>query len=901
MLDWDSIRPEHIGEYMNFERGESEWEYQPKNVSMANKQAEGVAYLCRLIAREGIALLADEVGMGKTFQALGVMRLLWQKKPDARVLVMAPNKNICNHWVREYNHFLTEHCRPADTPKNAGEAKICSSLDDLCAAVKDSKQRFFLVTIHSLSRLAGEDENIDAVEAHAARVHQTIKSVLPGGFDLLVIDEAHYFRNVEGGSQRVAAGKVFFGVPAQPLARKVLLMTATPSHKNMQDVGRILHYFKDIDPQQTAASLLQRFALRRLRLMRAADGSHVNKHHYRREVAVPAQFGTNSMSELFFALYQKQLASRLEGKQPGRKMLYGYLEGFESAGPDTEATDTTGRIGATSPDNVGAKDYYSAPDSELLRNLSAQFHKLFGYFPDHPKYDATIAQLVRYSVFDANVSLHEHKHLVFVRRIPSVRELTQRVNRAYDRQFIPTLLNAWGLGLDDPAAKKWEHSNWSRAGFAALTKNEIEKRTGRNTIATNDEAALEPDAESPDSVLVDDRLGSIVANLFIIKRSSAQTGGNDERTDCANVRLRFSKPESLFSLFLEPAADYRNAPYLNFHKAADGRKQFYANAARDVRRSQHGLVTPDSLPEYKYDEPLGTAWGLMYALLSDTEKALLESWHAPKRKGTLENFANYLREGFLYASPVMIELYCWFTQFQVGQWQQDCSRYQHASAQQRYQWFLSYAELKVPGSLMLVYFREALGSFEKLCEKIADHGLCKWDQKWSQLTQMHNPAWYASSETGDRERLILGFNSPFFPNVLVATSVFQEGVNLHLQCRQVHHYGIAWTPGDNEQRAGRVDRLFGRVNQELAQHGKTTLDIHFPYLERSFDEDQVGSFIRHKHHVEAAMDRCQQDGFDTAIDITLTPGEWKQYLRKPADDAMTLDDPYPAYFEEKPE
>jgi hypothetical protein len=755
----------------------------------------------------------------------------------------------------------------------------------------------------SLSRLAGVDDNMAAVEANAARIHQDIKSVLPGGFDLLVIDEAHYFRNVDGGSQRVAAGKAFFGAPAQPLARKVLLMTATPSHKGMQDVGRILHYFKEIDPQQPAAALLQRFALRRLRLMRAANGSHVNKHHYRHERAVPAQFGTNSMSELFFALYQKQLASRLKGKQPGRRMLYGYLEGFESTGLNTDATETTGSDGVKPSDKPGAKDYYNAPDSELLRELSAQFQNMFGSFPDHPKYDATIAQLVRDSVFDATVPLHRHKHLVFVRRIPSVRELTQRVNRAYDRQFIPALLAAWGLGADDPAVRKWESSKWSRAGFAVLTKGEYEKaRAGNDTTAAKDETALELDVEPAGGAPVDDRLGSIVANLFVVKRGGALTAGDDERTDCANVRLRFSKPESLFSLFLEPAADYLEAPYLNFYKPrADGRKPFYANAARDSRRVQHGLVTAGAPPEHfvtsDYDAPLGTAWGLIYAHLNDTEKAMLERWHAPERKGTLENFANYLREGFLYASPVMIELYCWFTQFQLGQWQQNWARYQHASAQQRYQWFLSDVAVKIPSSLILAYFREALGSFEKLCEKIADHGLREWNQKWSQLTQMHNPAWYASGETGDRERLILGFNSPFFPNVLVATSVFQEGVNLHLQCRQVHHYGIAWTPGDNEQRAGRVDRLFGRVNDELARDGKTTLDIYFPYLERSFDEDQIGSFIRHKHHVEAAMDRCLQDSFDTAIDTTLTPGEWKDYLREPAGNATALEDPYPACFE----
>ena len=50
----------------------------------------------------------------------------------------------------------------------------------------------------------------------------------------------------------------------------------------------------------------------------------------------------------------------------------------------------------------------------------------------------------------------------------------------------------------------------------------------------------------------------------------------------------------------------------------------------------------------------------------------------PNGMAIIENFANYLRTGYLFASPVIIELYCWFTEFnrrpQTGEVQQ---RYQH--------------------------------------------------------------------------------------------------------------------------------------------------------------------------------------------------------------------------------
>ena len=126
-------------------------------------------------------------------------------------------------------------------------------------------------------------------------------------------------------------------------------------------------------------------------------------------------------------------------------------------------------------------------------------------------------------------------------------------------------------------------------------------------------------------------------------------------------------------------------------------------------------------------------------------------------------------------------------------------------------------------------------------------------------------------------------------------TVLQEGVNLHLQCRKVHHYGIAWTPGDNEQRVGRVDRLFGKVNAQLERDGRAELAIHYPYLARSFDEEQLAAFIREKHIIEERMDACRQSRVSAEIDLRNTTEHWTSYLRKPIDgqSALAISDPFP--------
>jgi hypothetical protein len=84
-----------------------------------------------------------------------------------------------------------------------------------------------------------------------------------------------------------------------------------------------------------------------------------------------------------------------------------------------------------------------------------------------------------------------------------------------------------------------------------------------------------------------------------------------------------------------------------------------------------------------------------------------------------------------------------------------------------------------------------------------------------------------------RERLMLGFNTPFFPEVLVASSVMAEGVDLHRSCRYVIHHDLDWNPSVIEQRTGRVDRIGSKAEAT----GKPIV-VFEPYLEGTQDEKQ---------------------------------------------------------------
>ena len=68
-----------------------------------------------------------------------------------------------------------------------------------------------------------------------------------------------------------------------------------------------------------------------------------------------------------------------------------------------------------------------------------------------------------------------------------------------------------------------------------------------------------------------------------------------------------------------------------------------------------------------------------------------------------------------------------------------------------------------------------------------------------------------------KERVRAAFNSPFWPFVLVSTSVGQEGLDFHHYCHAITHWNLPSNPVDLEQREGRVHRYKGHaVRKNLA-------------------------------------------------------------------------------------
>jgi len=111
-------------------------------------------------------------------------------------------------------------------------------------------------------------------------------------------------------------------------------------------------------------------------------------------------------------------------------------------------------------------------------------------------------------------------------------------------------------------------------------------------------------------------------------------------------------------------------------------------------------------------------------------------------------------------------------------------------------------------------------------------------------------------DTHNRDRYFLGFNTPYRPEILVSTSVGQEGIDLHRECRHVLHHDLCWNPAMIEQRTGRVDRIGSKVERERmgAQEGEgPTLEIAVPYLAATYDERMFEELYRRAQLFEVTL------------------------------------------------
>lgn len=127
-----------------------------------------------------------------------------------------------------------------------------------------------------------------------------------------------------------------------------------------------------------------------------------------------------------------------------------------------------------------------------------------------------------------------------------------------------------------------------------------------------------------------------------------------------------------------------------------------------------------------------------------------------------------------------------------------------------------------------------------------------------------------------RQRLMLAFNTPFFPEVLVASSVLAEGVDLHLSCRHVIHHDLSWNPSTLEQRTGRVDRIGSK-----AETVSKSIGVYLPYIGGTQDEKQYRVVMDRERWFQVLMGedyRTDESHTEKSVERILLPAAAAQAL-----------------------
>lgn len=460
----------------------------------AEEQLRGAVAIHNLLQRQSVAYLADEVGMGKTYVALGALALFRHFNPDFRVLVLSPRENIQLKWQKELSNFSRHNVRIDDLRMRSLDGRppqplvSCHNLNQLIQEVTLDPSRDVFARLSSFSLAMGKDAASDSwkrirdglrahlpwlpsevfdlrnKEAFKRNYARALCCALPV-FDLVIVDEAHNLKHGRRSSairNQILAEAFGQASPAEPLnrkwfpnygarARRVLFLSATPLEEsyrhlwNQLDVFGMAGAFPDLDRDDVAEErkkqVASQFLIRRVTSIKV-NGTDHTKNMYRREWrsgGVSAHDEPIAINDdrqrLVIALIQKKVSELLRDQRFNHSFQIGMLASFESflETAKLKRSDDDAPVFDDAEQSLDQAEREGLDVADLNR-LARDYRRRFGTELPHPKMDAVVDALA--PAFQTG-----RKALIFVRRVASVKELKQKLDARYD-EFLITSLRA---------------------------------------------------------------------------------------------------------------------------------------------------------------------------------------------------------------------------------------------------------------------------------------------------------------------------------------------------------------------------------------------------------------------------------------------------------------------------
>lgn len=907
---------------------------------MWEKQLEGAVALYNLLQRQKVAYLADEVGMGKTYVALGVASFFRHFQPGWRVLYIAPRENLQLKWKKELLNFTRHNWRVVDNRvKTFADApaygvSLCQNLLDLAHQSALYAQRDFIVRLTSFSFPLGSetrqwqakrDELLREIpwldrtqfdlrnkEVFKQNYARGINAALPH-FDLLILDEGHNLKH--GLSPHVAArnrllANVLGTAPNDnPNAfpqysrrfDRALILSATPLESDYRELWNQLNLLgegaawralvegeDDSENQAHKLETTRRFMIRRLTGLNINGKLHT-KNMYRREWR---QGGVENFDDplkiqddrqrLVVALVQKKVAEIVGSERFSNSFQIGMLASFESF-LETAKVKEREAEGASNFDDAAQTDTEierEGVDRRSINKLAHSYERLFNNTLPHPKMD---------SVSDSLKTSFEtgEKALVFVRRIASVRELSEKLNRAYDKHLLAYLQprlpeTSWTqvqAAYERYLAERLERNKRVNAPVEPKIPDSQEEATivseddegdnstffawffrGDRTLGLLSGGTFRKnrfDGERAtlstffDENYITRLIGQTVEPVETLAQSTALSAsefeirlrrdaynlfaGASDAKDFARVRVFRAYQEAALGFLAEHAQD----DTLRERARIMRQERFGMHVAENVEPPPNFAAPQDHLTTKTFFTELRLCPALAAVLLPNETGS---DFRATFRREELrrELIAVVARLGHAY-----IDL--WLTAVAPLE-NLDLGQQEREGGERLIREFLDLLESQqsTPGLNAYYELSQVAQNFDLVLAvnfpDATEKPIAELGKYFSRTLGRQSPV---AGMTGNskNQRVIAQFRMPGYPLVLVTTDVLQEGEDLHTFCKRVLHYGISWMPSALEQRTGRVDRIHSLAHRHLDQQNGVTpdqfLQVYFPHLRDTVERVQV--------------------------------------------------------------
>lgn len=878
-------------------------------------QSEAVAGLWELMRLKSFAYLGDEVGTGKTRQAMGVIATQFLHNPDSRVIVICSDEEMQRQWQSEWSQFLRSCYQLVGcvlVPEHGKGLKM-SLHHNLRAFVDELRKsdgaRIHLLRYSSFSRpfslganspkemlekyaaclgLAG-DELLREERGLAGQVRASSKAwqqemtealrplfckrlgnlLTPGKktVDLVICDEAQYLRNTDN-ARNENIGEIF-----RRRVARWLFMSATPLHSGPRDIASLDYflcqkdfkdktkppypkmcgncevenrcsqmsiYFQEKGVMPDAVELLKPIMIRRARTYSDGDQKAHLKLSYRNYRQLPYSGADDVFLSMTMALVQKRIVAALDGRP--ERIKNGALISFESL----SASLSRSKAAKKAEDNEPSSDLEPAQDGKhegeggvaadrnAVDELNASFGKAMRtkYSLPHAKLNSVVEELYKRSFEDGSVS----KTLVFVRRIDSVEEIRDMLHMRFQDE-VDARIAEWRLQLlATPASSNpllWEEGNFWKdeppenesLGNEEPTEDSEEDDQVEGYIShyraaerlSYFEARKKADKRKPDG-----RKAGILAGLadrlrrnrdvsqkplrgFLLKRPSGELEAGGSEQD-KHWRANPGRWQKFLRLVVESGQ-------LEKHRADPARRWMF-DEKHDAPDLEYKLA---SLQLCLLQTICHTDFLVDLYILHHYDQSN-KSWHLPEKLLWLLERGEKLGHQGIAASVRRFKTSCrnWIEHFDLIV--DKCLR------------------TEADDNWRTIYDARVSPAFLHLQPVVGRSG---------RLQNMH---------------AVPQFKFPCYPNVMVCTDVLKQGVDMHLFCDTVEHYGVAWTSGDLEQRIGRVDRLGSLISRKIGQYKAAgadvmaRLEVRFPYLDGTLDKRQVRGILHRKIMSDLTLD-----------------------------------------------